>query len=265
MKMKLKRVLYVITMMLFLAGCSAGENQAASSPGDAAKVAPVATPKMPASQPNHKFIANDTLDKKAVMDSYRQNRHDTAQGMAQLYVDTIRNGQDLANGEDAIAMFDLLFDRQAIAVANLRPADNMPDSYQCDITGRGPNGDRSVPLFMIFQNDDPRFYCPLSRYGRQSHSSVEAYLNYLLEGDAVALSQWLSIDGDAGYYLDEANRLIEHYRQYDLSETEIVNFDYGHELNRFVYRIQDGNGEVFEIFMNYGDGFSMPDIHTVLD
>jgi hypothetical protein len=121
-----------------------------------------------------------------------------------------------------------------------------------------------MPLFIIFQNDDPRFFCPLSRYGKQSSRSVETYLNYLLEGDAAKLSQWLSIDGRADYFLDEAKRLIEHYRQYDLSKIEIVNFDYDHEIDKLVYRIQDGNKETFEILMKYGDGFSMPDLNSVL-
>jgi hypothetical protein len=78
-----------------------------------------------------------------------------------------------------------------------------------------------VPLFIIFQEDNPRFFCPLPHYGAQSRRSVETCLNYLAAGDAAKLSQWLSIDGGEDYFLDEANRLIEHYRQYDLSKTEL--------------------------------------------
>jgi len=81
----------------------------------------------------------------------------------------------------------------------------------------------------------------------------------------VKLSQWLSIDGESDYLLDEANRLIEHYGQYDLSKTDIVNFDYDHEIERFVYVVQDGKEEEFEVLMSYGDGLSMPDIYSVFD
>lgn len=263
--MKHKCTLTVIIIMLVLAGCNADGNQVVSPSGNATQNAPVAIPELPVSQSNHMFIVNNTLDKEAIMGSYRQNQLDTAQNMARMYIEAIKNGQDLANDEDAIEMFDLLFDRQTLAVTNLRPADNMPDSYQCDIAGSGPNGDRIVPLFIIFQRDDPRFFCPLSRYGKQSRKSVETYLNYLFEGEAIELSRWLSIDGDSGYFLDEANRLIEHYRKYDFSKTEIVNFDYDNEINRFVYHVQDRNEKGFEVFMSYGDGFSMPDINSVLD
>ncbi len=263
--MKLKCALPVIIIILLLAGCNADRNHAASPSGKATQEVPVVTTEIPLPQPDHEFIVNDTLDKEAVMDSYRQNQLDTAQSMAQLYIDAIRNGLDLANDEDAIEMFDLIFNRQSLAVTNLRPDDYMPDGYQCDIVGRGPDGDRIVPLFIIFQEDDPRFFCPLSHYGKQSRRSVETYLNYLLEGEAAKLSQWLSIDGGNDNFIDEANRLIEHYRQYDLSKTEIINFDYDYEKNRFVYRVQDGNEEKFEVFMSYGDGFSMPDIYSVLD
>jgi hypothetical protein len=253
--MKLKYALPVIIIIFLLSGCSTGLNRAAPPSGNT----------VPLPQLEHEYIVNDTLDKEAVMASYRQNQHDTAQSMAQLYVDAIRNGLDLANDEDAIAVFDLLFNRQTLAVTNLRPDAYMPDGYQCDLVGSGPNGDRIVPLFIIFQEDNPRFFCPLSHYGVQSRRSVETYLNYLAAGDAAKLSQWLSIDGGSDEFLEEANRLMEHYRQYDLSKTEIVNFDYSHEINRFVYRVQDGNEEMFEVFMSYGDGFSMPDIYSVLD
>ena len=237
--MKLKYALPVMIIILLLAGCNADSNQ--------------------------EFIVNDALDKEAVLDAYRQKQLDTAQSMAQLYIDAIKNGLDLANDEDAIETFDLLFNRQTLAVTNLRQEDYMPDSYRCDIVGSGPNGDRVVPLFIIFQENDPRFFCPLSHYGNQSRKTVETYLNYLSEGDAAKLSQWISIDGDKDYFLDEANHLIEYYRQYDLSKTEIVNFDYDHEISRFVYSIQDGKGEKFEVIIGYGDGFAMPDIYSVLD
>lgn len=263
--MKLKAALPAFIIILLLAGCNADSDQAASPSVDAEQNAPADTPGTPLPQPEHEFIADGKLNIESVMAAYRQNRLDTAQSMAQLYIEAIRDGQDLANDEAAIEMFDLLFDRQTLSVTNLGPADGMPDSYRCDIAGSGPNGDRIVPLFIIFQADDPRFSCPLSRYGKQSRDSVETYLNYLLEGEAAELSRWLSIDGDSGYFLAEANRLIEHYRQYDLSKTEIVNFDYNHELSRFVYRVQDGNKEEFEIFMSYGDGHTMPDIYSVLD
>ncbi len=266
MKMKLKCTLTVIMIILLLAGCNADPNQTTASPsGNASQKAPIVNPKITLPQVEHEFIVNDTLDKAAVMESYRQNQLDTAQSMAQLYIDAIKNGLDLVNDEDGIEMFDLLFNRQTLAITNLRSEDYMQEGYQCDIVGNGPNGERIVPLFIIFQEDDPRFFCPLSQYGKQSRRSVETYLNYLLEGEAAKLSQWLSIDGGPDYFLDEANRLIEHYRQYDLSKTEIVNFDYSHEINRFVYRIQDGNEEKFEVFMSYGDGFSMPDIYSVLN
>lgn len=264
--MKHKWALSLIIIILVLAGCRADRDQAVSTSGETTQNSPVDTPGTPPSQPDHELIVNGTLDKKAIMASYRQNQLDTAQSMAQLYIDTIKNGLDLANNEDAIEMLDLLFNRQTLAVTNLRLADNeMPDGYQCDIVGSGPNGDRIVPLFIIFQQDDPRFSCPLPRYGKQSRSSVETYLNYLFEGDAAKLSRWLSIDMGGDYLLDEANRLIKYYRQYDLSKMEIVNFDYNYETSRFVYRIQDGNEEEFEISMSYGDGFSMPDINSVLD
>lgn len=262
--MKLKCVLPVIIIILLSAGCNADRNQASSSSVDATQNAPVGPPETLSLQPDHEFIVDGTLDKEAVMASYRKNQSDTVQSMAQLYIDAIKNGLDLANDEDAIEMFDLLFNRQTLAVVNLRPEDNdMPDGYQCDIVGSGPNGDRIVPLFIIFQEDNPRFSCPLPRYGRQSRSSVESYLNYLSEGDAAKLSQWLSIDGDSSYLSDKANRLIEHYRPYDLSKTEVVNFDYDNETSRFVYRIHDANEEEFEVLMGYGDGFSMPDIYSV--
>ena len=263
--MKLKCALPVIIIILLLAGCNADGNQVASPSGNVTQSAPVTTPEIRVSQLNHEFIVNDTLDKEAVMDSYRQNQLDTAQSMAQLYIKAIRNGHDLTNDEDAIEMFDLLFDRHTLAVTNLRSADNMPDSYQCDIAGNGPNGERIVPLFIIFHEDDPRFFCSLSRYGKQSRRSVETYLNYLFEGNVAELSQWLSIDGGSEYFLDEATRLIEHYSQYDLSKTEIVNFDYDHEISRFVYRIRDAHKKEFEVYMNYGDGQTMPDIYSVLD
>jgi hypothetical protein len=253
--MKLKYALPVIIIIFLLAGCSTGLNRAAPPSGNT----------VPLPLLEHEYLANDTLDKEAIMASYRQNQHGTAERMAQLYVDAIKNGLDLANDEDAIAVFDLLFNRQTLAVANLRPDDYMPDGYQCDLAGSGPNGDRIVPLFIIFQEDNPRFFCPLAHYGVQSRRSVETYLNYLAAGDAPKLSQWLSIDGGSDEFLDEANRLMEHYRQYDLSKTEIVNFDYNHEIYRFVYHVQDGNEEMFEVFMSYGDGFSMPDIYSVLD
>ena len=264
MKMQLKCALPAIIIILLLTGCNDGRNQAAFTSVDPTRNAAVATPETPVSQPDYEFIVNDTLDKEAIMDSYRQNPLDTAQSLAQLYIEAIRDGRDLANDEDAIEMFDLLFDRQTLAVTNLRQEDNMPDSYQCDIAGSGPNGERIVPLFIIFQQDDPRFSCPLSRYGKQSRRSVETYLKYLFEGNAAELSQWLSIDGDGGYLLDEANRLIEHYRQYNLSKKEIVGFDYDREINRFIYRVQSGSGEEFEVFMSYGDGHTMPDIDSVL-
>ena len=254
--MKLKCALSVIIILL-LVGCNAA--------GNATQKAPAATPEIPVSKSNNEFIIYDTLNKEAIMDSYRQNQLDTAQSMAQLYIEAIRDGQNLGNDEDAIEQFDLLFDRHKLAVTNLHPADNMPDSYLCDIEGSGPNGDRIVPLFIIFQEDDPRFYCPLSRYGKKSRGSLETYINYLHIGEASELSRWLSIDGDSSSFLDEANRLIEHYHQYDLGKTEIVYFDYDHEIDRFVYRVQDGNREEFEVFMNYGDGFSMPDIYSILD
>ena len=263
--MKLKGALPAIIIILLLAGCNASSDQVASSSVDATQNTSVDTPETSSPQPGYKFIVNGTLNKEAVMDSYRQNQLDTAQSMAQLYIDAVRHGQDLANDEDAIEMFDLLFNRQTLAVTNLRPADSILDSYQCDIAGSGPNGKRIVPLTIIFQEDDLRFSCPLTQYGKQSRDSVETYLNYLLKGEAVELSQWLSIDGDSGYFLAEANRLIEHYSQYDLSKTEIINFDYNHELNRFVYRVQDGKEVEFEIYMSYGDGLTMPDIYSVLD
>ncbi len=258
--MKLKYALPVIIIMLLLAGCGTVFNQAAPPSGNNAQNPPAPAPEIPLPQPDHEFITNGALDKEAVMVSYRQNQHDTAQSMAQLYIDAIRNGLDLANDEEAVEMFDLLFNRQMLAAANLRPAEYMPESYQCDLVGSGPNGERTVPLFIIFQENDPRFFCPLPRYGMQSRRSVETYLDYLAAGDAAKLSQWLSIDGESDYFLDEANLLIEHYRQYDLSKTELVNFDYNHEIDRFVYLVQDANGERFEVLMNYGDGFSMPDI-----
>lgn len=265
MKMQLKCALPVFIVILLLTGCSAGYEQAAFPTEASVRNAAVATPETPVSQPDYEFVVNGALDKEAVMDSYRQNRLDTAQSLAQLYIGAIRDGRDLANDEAAIEMFDLLFDRQTLAVTNVRPEDNMPDGYQCDITGSGANGERIVPLLIIFQQDDPRFSCPLSRYGKQSLRSVETYLNYLFEGDAAELSRWLSIDGDGGYLLDEANRLIEHYRKYDLSKTQIVGFDYDREINRFIYRVQSGSGEEFEVFMSYGDGHTMPDIDSVLD
>ena len=264
--MKLKWTLSLIIIILLLTGCRTDSDQAVSTSGEAMQNSPVDTAETTPPQPDHEFILNGTLDKEAIMASYRQNQLGTAQSMAQLYIDAIKNGLDLANNEDAIEMFDLLFNRQTLAVTNLRLADNeMPDGYQCDIVGSGPNGERIAPLFIIFQQDDPRFSCPLPRYGKQSRSAVETYLNYLFEGDAAKLSRWLSDDLDSSYLLDEANRLIEYYRQYDLSKMEIVNFDYNNETNRFVYRVQDGNEEEFEIFLSYGDGFSMPDINSVLD
>ena len=258
--MKLKYALPVIIIMLLLAGCGTVFNQAAPPTGGTAQNPPAAAPEIPRPQLEHEYIVNDTLDKEAVMESYQQNQHGTAQCMAQLYVDAIKNGLDLANDEDAIAVFDLLFNRQTLAFTNLRPDYYMPDGYQCELVGSGPNGDRIVPLFIIFQEDNPRFFCPLAHYGVQSRRSVTTYLNYLAAGDAAKLSQWLSIDGGSDEFLEEANRLMEHYRQYDLSKTEIVNFDYNHEINRFVYLVQDGNEEKFEVLMSYGDGFSMPDI-----
>lgn len=263
--MKRKYVLPLILLALLLAGCGVDRNQEKSPSENVPQNPPVITPEIPASQLDHEFIVNDMLDPDVIMDSFRINPLDTAESMAQLYVDGIKGGLDLAKDEDGIEMFDLIFDRQTLVVNNLRPAEYMPESYQCDLVGSGPNGARIVPLFIIFQEDDPRFFCPLSHYGKQSRRSVEIYLNYLMEGDAAVLSKWLSIDGGSEDFLDEANRLIEHYHQYDLNHFEIVNFDYDVETERFVYLVQDGNKAQFEILMNYGDGFSMPDIYSVLD
>lgn len=214
----------------------------------------------------HEFIVNGILDKEAAINSYRENKVDTVQSMAQLYIDAIKIGVDLANDEDAIEMFDLLFDRQTLSFDNIGSEENqMPDGYRCDIIGSGPKGDQIVPLFIIFQENDLRFFSPLSRYGKQSREAVKSYLNYLMEGEAAELARWLSIDGDGSDYLDEANHLIEHYSQFNLSKAEIVSFGYNNDIDKFAYLIQDGQGETFEILMNYGDGFSMPDIYSVLD
>lgn len=263
--MKRKYVLPMILLALLLAGCNVDRNQEASPPENATQDPPVVTPEIPVPQLDHEFIISDTLNKEAIMESYRQNQLGTAESMAQLYVDATKSGLDLAKDENGIEMFDLIFDRQTLVVNNLRPADHMPDGYRCDIMGSGTNGDQIVPLFIIFQEDDPRFFCPLSQYGKQSRRSVETYLKYLFEGDAAVLSKWLSIDGGSDDFLDEANRLIEHYQQYDLNHFEIVNFDYDVETERFVYLVEDGNKAQFEILMSYGDGFSMPDIYSVLD
>jgi hypothetical protein len=116
-------------MILLFTGCNGTRNQETSPSGNAAQNAPAATPEIPLPQLDHEFIVNDALEQETVMESYRKDQLNTAQSMAQLYVEAIKKGLDLAKDEDATEMSDLLFNRQTLAASNLRPADYMPDSY----------------------------------------------------------------------------------------------------------------------------------------
>jgi len=119
--MKHKCVLPVIIVILLIAGCNTDRNQAASPSGNTQNPPAATSP----SCSDHEFIANDTLDKEGIMNAYGQNQLDTAQSMAELYINGIKNGLDLANDQYAIEVFDLLFDRQTLAVTNLLPINSL--------------------------------------------------------------------------------------------------------------------------------------------
>ena len=262
-----KGYVFLIISLFLLSACSTIANQTPTPLESIPAISetPVAETETTSSQPNCNFIIDNKLNKDAVMEAYKLNQIKTAQSIAQLYVDSIKEGVDLANDEDAIEMFDLLFDRQTLTVGDVSSEENMEDGYICDISGSGPKGDREVPLLLVFQDDNPRYFCPLAYYGKQSRRSVDIYLQYLSEGDAAKLSQWLCIDSEGDEYIDQSTELIEFYSQYNLSSAEVIDFDYNPDKHRFIYTVKDAGDVRFEIFMSYGDGFSMPDTNYILE
>ena len=202
------------------------------------------------------FVLDGKLDKDAIMREYVENEEDTAQELAELYVYAIQHELDTIIGFNTVNMFEKIFDISTLVVSEVSLSNTMPNVYTCDIVGSGPPGERRMPLYLVFQEGNPRYRCELSDYGEQSLISVETYLDYLLRGDARELSRWLGIDGGEELFLKEAIHLIEQYKMYDLSNTTVVGFDY--DMGMFVYTIQDARGELFDIYMVNSDGHSMP-------
>ena len=206
------------------------------------------------------FVLDGKLDKDVIMREYAENEEDTAQELAELYVYAIQHELDTVIGLNTVDMFEKIFDISTLVVTEVSLSNIMPSVYMCDIIGSGPKGERRVPLYLVFQEDNPRYRCILSDYGEQSLISVETYLDYLLRGYERELSRWLSIDGGEELFLKEAIHLIEQYKMYDLTNTTIIGFDYDMEM--FVYTIQDAKGEIFTIYMVNSDGHSMPLINS---
>ena len=202
------------------------------------------------------FVLDGKLDKDVIMREYAENEENIAQELAELYVYAIQHEFDTIIGLNTVDMFKKIFDISTLVVSEVSLSNTMPNVYMCDIIGSGLMGERRMPLYLVFQEDNPRYRCKLSDYGEQSLISVETYLDYLLRGDERELSRWLGIDGGEELFLKEAIHLIEQYKMYDLTNTTIIGFDYDMEM--FVYTIQDAKGEIFDIYMVNSDGHSMP-------
>ncbi len=253
--MKTILLIAVLAILLCLGGCVDQDNPAQITGPDNGRQA----------QLENRFIVENELDKEAVIAEYQLDSLNAAQGMAEAYIYAVQNGIDLAANEDAIAIFDLLFYRNTLALTELREAEYMPDAYHCDIVGDGPNGERKIPLYLIFEDNEPRISCPVIRYGVPSRNAVQTYLEYLADGNAGQLAQWLSVDGSGDQFINAAEQLLDYYQQYNLQTTQIINFDYNYQQDKIVYLVEDANQRQLEIMINYGDGLAMPDIDAVID
>lgn len=247
-----------LLFLLALAGCTPKQETPQTPPQTPPEVT------QPSAALEHAFLKGEVLDPAAIMAAYRSDPEDTAQKMSQLYVDALQSDLELTGNEGALEVLDPLFDRETLTAENLRPAEFMPDTYEADLLGTGPKGQRRVTFLIVFQDDQPRYHNPLTYYGKQSRRTTEVYLDLLAQGDPEKLSKWLSIDGDGADFLEEASQLLSHYAAYDLSSYQILDFDYSAELQRFIYQIQDGKNQGFELLLLYGDGFVMPDLQAVL-
>jgi beta-lactamase regulating signal transducer with metallopeptidase domain len=183
-----------------------------------------------------------------------------AQSLAQGYIDALAEGVDLAGDEDAIAAFDVFFDRSRLGIRNMREAELMPDTYVCQIYMdlETPGDAAYVSLYVSFQNDTPRLLCPYARYYAQSRRALDTYLELLRDGDVSSLAQFLEIDGDGSLTTETAKTRLEFYRPYDLSNTKIASYGYDDETRQFVALVIDSVGWVFEVRLNCGDGLVSP-------
>lgn len=100
-------------------------------------------------------------------------------------------------------------------------------------------------------------------FAKQSIDVTQNYLYLLREGDAGALSAWLSIDGGPEYFREEAEALIAYYSQYDLRVFQVALAGYDPASDQFVVRVADWNGALFDIALVYDGIFILPDFRAV--
>jgi beta-lactamase regulating signal transducer with metallopeptidase domain len=181
-----------------------------------------------------------------------------ASALAQSYIDALRNGKDIIGDLDAIAAFDLLFDRSKLYIDNLREDETLPDTWVCGIAYDRTTEvyDRvSVSLYISFQDAVPRLYCPFARYNSYARDTLDLYLELLAHKSLGGFEKWYPDDMPA-FTPEEAALLIDYYGQYDLSGVTVASWGWDDEAQRFDAILRDADGVHFPISVYTGDGLT---------
>ena len=184
--------------------------------------------------------------------------------LADYFVEMLNMGIDLTGAEDAmnswLARYN--FGQRPVEVRNLRATEYTYDTYTFEVAGM--SGDMVIETSMlVILNEEapPRYHCPYTYYYPYALPTAEKYLSLLKLGDAEELARFLAIDGDYNLFLDEAERRLAFYGDYDLDTKRITTpIMYDNDKQLFYCAVTDGtearNG--FVISLSYGDGLISP-------
>jgi hypothetical protein len=180
--------------------------------------------------------------------------------LAKNYVENLRSNIDLAGNDKGVEAFEVLFDRSKLRVKYIGEAENIPDTYLYEIT----DNKRSVALNVSFQQEPPTLYCAFASYYSRVCYMLDLYFEKLETKHIANFTEWY-IDDLPAYSEIEAEKLLEYYSQYDLSEFSINSWDYSEEnFPKYTAFLQDAKENEFEIIIACGDGLVYIDDRAIL-
>jgi hypothetical protein len=84
---------------------------------------------------------------------------------------------------------------------------------------------------------------------------ISQYMQLIEVGDTTELARWLLIDGGVtDSYIAIAQRVIEHFTIYDISDVSVIGIDYNATVQQYSILVRDGQDAEFTVLAMYGDG-----------
>ncbi|MDR1158569.1 MAG: hypothetical protein LBK75_09780 [Oscillospiraceae bacterium] len=180
---------------------------------------------------------------------------------AYAFLSAVAKGEDPTGDGTAAELLGKAFDGKTPHIENIRVRENADNQFLCDIKLDRIYEPWTITLLLDYENGSVRYYCWYTRYYEQAQNVIAYYLAALESGDVQKIAVALALDGrPATDMLNEAEAVLDFYRQYDLKELRLASFDYDDDMTQFVCLVQNLYGGTFAIRLNCMDGLVGPDI-----